>query len=336
MSTNSDLQQVKNNFEGTLPYGQMEVNITVRRRRMADRFCAEDLTFIMEFNQTGQNLTLLDCIISIHQSLKEMIRRLKEEFDNGMKRYCFFSCRVDQMTSSIHSGLRDLYEEPEDQLANSIMTPLLLYLASNKEARLDSNLEVKVTLCSLEHSAHQAIKKKKGGGKPLQKRPYPLQHKLGYQRTKTKKPPKFPNRHPGKILVPSGFPAQKNIFENRCMALSFCIGKMIYEAGYQGGKAVNDLLWQLKGLSGQRTTHVSKKMMNTIGEKIWKNVQDLMGKIKVDSLGPHTYQVLDKLCQQNGCQAIVYSGLLSEPAWVYPKDLDQTRPDLQRSWKCLR
>ena len=157
MSTNSDLQQAKNNFEGTLPYGQMEVNITVRRRRMADRFCAEDLTFIMEFNQTGQNITLLDCIISIHQSLKEMIRRLKEEFDDGMKRYCFFSCRVDQMTSSIHSGLRDLYEEPEDQLASSIMTPLLLYLASNKEVRLDSNLEVKVTLCSLEHSAHQAI-----------------------------------------------------------------------------------------------------------------------------------------------------------------------------------
>ena len=134
MSTNSDLQQVKNNFEGTLPYGQMEVNITVRRRRMADRFCAEDLTFI--------NLTLLDCIIFIHQSLKEMIRRLKEEFDDGMKRYCFFSCSVDQMTSSIYSGMRDLHDETEDDLASAIIRPLYVYLCSKTEVKLDSNFEV--------------------------------------------------------------------------------------------------------------------------------------------------------------------------------------------------
>ena len=103
---------------------------------------------------------------------------------------------------------------------------------------------------------------------------------------------------------------------------------MIYEAAYQGGKHVKKLLWELKGLSGQRTSRVSKKIKNTIGEKIWKNAQEQMAEIKVPSLGPHPYEVLDALCTHNNCQAIVYSGVTSEPAWTFPRDLTQIRPDL--------
>ena len=84
----------------------------------------------------------------------------------------------------------------------------------------------------------------------------------------------------------------------------------------------------MTGLSGQRTFRVTRKAKNQIGEKIWKNVQELMAEINVPSLGPHQYDVLDALCKKNNCQAIVYSGLDSAPTWTYPKDLKEIRPDL--------
>ena len=139
MASNSDLQQAKLDFEDVLPYGDLEVDIKVRRRMMGTKFCAEDLTFVIQFKYVGQVGNLV-------------IGHLKANFDNGMKRYCFFSC---QMTSGIYSGMQDLYNETEEQLASSILRPLLNYLVSKKETRLDSNLEVKCTICSLDHTAHQ-------------------------------------------------------------------------------------------------------------------------------------------------------------------------------------
>ena len=157
MASNSDLQQAKLDFEDVLPYGDLEVDIKVRRRMMGTKFCAEDLTFVIQFKQVGQTgaLPLISCMLTIHQALLDVIGRLKANFDNGMKRYCFFSCAIDQMTSAIYSGMQDLYNETEEQLASSILRPLLNYLVSKKEARLDSNLEVKCTICSLDHTAHQ-------------------------------------------------------------------------------------------------------------------------------------------------------------------------------------
>ena len=155
----SDLEKAKNTFEGVVPYETLEVNIKVRRRMMGTAFCAQDIVFVLEFKQTGQagNLPLLACMLTIHQALLELVRRLKTEFDNGMKRLCFFSCSVDQMTSSIYSGIQNLYAESEEDLVGAIIYPLFVYLCSKTEVNLDSNLEVKCTICSLEHTAYQDL-----------------------------------------------------------------------------------------------------------------------------------------------------------------------------------
>ena len=108
MASNSDLQQARLDFEGVLPYGDLEVDIKVRRRMMGTKFCAEDLTFVIQFKQVGQTgtLPLISCMLTIHQALLDVIGRLKANFDNGMKRYCFFSYAIDQMTSGIYSGMQ--------------------------------------------------------------------------------------------------------------------------------------------------------------------------------------------------------------------------------------
>ena len=212
----SDLQSAKDTFEGVLAYDTLEVNIKVRRRMMASSFCAEDIVCVLEFKQTGEmgNLPLMACMLTIHQALLELVRRLKTEFDNGMKRLCFFSCSVDQMTSSIYSGMRDLFGELEEDLVGAIIHPLFVYLCSKTEVKLDSNLEIKCTICSLTHTT-AFLKRGKRKSRPINRKALPQRRKLGYRRTPKRKSPKFPQRHYGKIIVPSGFPAKMKIFENR-------------------------------------------------------------------------------------------------------------------------
>ena len=53
-----------------------------------------------------------------------------------------------------------------------------------------------------------------------------------------------------------------------------------------------------------------------------------MAEINTSPQGPHNYELLEKLCKENKCQVLVYSGLLSEPAWNYPKELTLIQPDL--------
>ena len=164
MSNLSDLQSAKDTFEGVLTNETLEIDIKVRRRMMGTSFCAEDIVFVLEFKQTGQvgNLPLMACMLTIHQALLELVRRLKSEFDSGMKRFCFFSCSVDQMVSSIYSGMQDLYGESEETLVAAIIRPLFNYLCSKTEVSLDSNLEIKCTICSLAHTAaYQNNRKRK-------------------------------------------------------------------------------------------------------------------------------------------------------------------------------
>ena len=58
--------------------------------------------------------------------------------------------------------------------------------------------------------------------------------------------------HYGFILIPRGIPAEPNLFENRCLPIAFCIGRMISQAGYQGEKPVKKLLYVLKSLCQQK------------------------------------------------------------------------------------
>ena len=149
-------------FEGSLAYPTLEANFEVRRRKRASNFCVEDLVFVVEFKRGGQggNLPLLSVMRTVDKVLIQVIQKLKDYFDETQKRYCFFSCSVDSMTSSIYSGMRNLYDESEEDLASAVLRPLFVYLCSKTEANLDSNLEIKCCVCSLEHSTQ--IDKKKG------------------------------------------------------------------------------------------------------------------------------------------------------------------------------
>ena len=101
----------------------MEAVVTVRRRRRAKAFQCEDLLFVVEFKQsaTAGNLRLLSVLMTVYSSILELVRKLKVYFDDKKKRYCFFSCSVDGMTSSIYTGAQDLHNEPEDQIANAVL-----------------------------------------------------------------------------------------------------------------------------------------------------------------------------------------------------------------------
>ena len=68
-------------------------------------------------------------------------------------------------------------------------------------------------------------------------------------------------------MVPKGIHSNPILYENRCLPVAFCIGKMLYEASYQGEAAVKKLLYDLRGLSQKATA--TKKHKNAIGQKIW-------------------------------------------------------------------
>ena len=145
-SQQRDLQSVKNTFEEVLDYETLEVEIEVHCRMMGTSFCAEYIVFILKFKKAAhmENLLLIDCMVIIHHALLDMIRRLKTEFDNGMKRFCFFSCSVDQMTSNIYSGMRNLYGETEEVCQYKTFPPKNVNWAIEEELRKEvlNNLTV--------------------------------------------------------------------------------------------------------------------------------------------------------------------------------------------------
>ena len=128
------------------------------------------------------------------------------------------------------------------------------------------------------------------------------------------------------IIVPSGTPAQPDLFKNRCLPVAFVIGKMIAEAAYKGDKVVKNVLKELKSLS--QLTRVSNQKKNAIGEKIWRITQAALDDICTTSIGPHSYDCLNDLCRKYNFQCIVFSGLLAQPLYFFPLDQAEPRPDL--------
>ena len=128
----NNLEEAKEAVEGSLSYPVLEANISVRRRRRATKFLAEDLLFVVEFQQSeqGGNLPLLSVLVTVYKAVLELIKRLKTYFDDKKKRYSFFSCSVDGMTSSVYTGALELHKEKNSDLAGAVLRPLFLYLCS--------------------------------------------------------------------------------------------------------------------------------------------------------------------------------------------------------------
>ena len=192
--------------------------------------------------------------MTVYSSILELVRKLKVYFDDKMKRYCFFSCSVDGMTSSIYTGAQDLHNEPEDQIANGILYPLQLYLTSNMEADLIYNLEIKCSVCSLEHTALIDTK----GAQPGKKRPFPFDHSLGHWGNSSKIIDGYKGPQKGLILVPDGYPEAPNQFKNMCLSVAFSIGLLIYETARKGKNDIKQLLMKLKCLANQQVFKNSK------------------------------------------------------------------------------
>ena len=177
------------------------------------------------------------------------------------------------MTSPIFSGGRDLWHESNKEICNSILKPLFAYLCSNTEVSLSSGLEIKCCVLSLAHTSEYDQKKKR----KAKKRPPPDDHLVGHRGNSLKPIDHYSGRNFGLILVPKGIPSHPTLFENRCLPVAFCIGKMIFEASYQGEATVKKLLYELRGLSQRAKATVKHK--NSIGNKIWEETKTMLDQI---------------------------------------------------------
>ena len=83
----NNLEEAKEAVEGSLSYPVLEANISVRRRRRATKFLAEDLLFVVEFQQSeqGGKLPLLSVLVTVYKAVLELIKRLKTYFDDKKK-----------------------------------------------------------------------------------------------------------------------------------------------------------------------------------------------------------------------------------------------------------
>ena len=146
------------------------------------------------------------------------------------------------MTSSIYTGAQDLHNESEEQIANSILRPLQLYLTSKTEADLNSNLEIKCSVCSLQHTAQMDAKR----APPGRKRPFPFDHSLGKS---SKQIDGNKGSQKGIILIPDGYPAAPTQLRNMCLPVAFTMGLVIYIAARKGQRHIKQLLSDLRRLA---------------------------------------------------------------------------------------
>ena len=90
---------------------------------------------------------------------------------------------------------------------------------------------------------------------------------------------------------------------------------------------MNKLLFQLRSLSQHKKA--SNKEKNAIGEGIWVQAQEQLDRVCSPSTGPFSYALLDTLCKTFNYQAIIFSGLLPTPVYVYPLEQEgEPRQDL--------
>ena len=148
--------------------------------------------------------------------------------------------------SPLFSGHRDLWKESERSICNSILKPLMAYFCSNSEIDLISGLEMKCCVISLAHTLEYDQKRKQ---KRPRNRPPPENHLFRHKGSSLKSIENFSGNNFGLILIPNGTPKEPRLFADKCMLISFCIGRMIYEASYQGEVTVKKLLFDLRGLS---------------------------------------------------------------------------------------
>ena len=152
------------------------------------------------------------------------------------------------MTFNLYTGAQDLHNENKKDIATSILRPLFVYLCSKTEADLSSNLEIKCCVCSLDHTVEYVKKKMR-----LEKRPYPEDDQVGFPAGS--KVPGIPLAKKkfewGRLIIPSGFSSDKTLFEGKCLPIALCMGKMLYEAAFQGEGSMKTLLKQFRWLTGQ-------------------------------------------------------------------------------------
>ena len=215
-----------------------------------------------------------------------------------------------------------MWQESEKEMCNFILKPFFAYLCSNSEVSLSSGLNIKACILSLDHTLEYDQRKNK---RPT-KRPPPDDHLVGHGGSSLKSIENYSGKNFGLIVVPKGTPAQPKLFENRCLPIAFCIGKMLFEASYQGEASIKKLLFDLRGLS--QRANASKKHKNAIGDRIWEETKKMLDEICTTPNGPHSYSCLDDLTRKYNCQAVVFSTLLAQPIYTFPTDIAQTQPHL--------
>ena len=206
----------KKAFEGVITTPSIESRINVRRYKRALRFAVEDLLFSLTFHESEEgNLVLLDCLQSIYETIKELVQRLKDFFDDKQRRLCFFTATVDNIVSPVLSGGQDLHKETVESIAMAILKPLFVYLCSNSELDLSKGLEIKCSVMSLAHTA--AYDKKKGRKPHAIRKPPPEDVVAGHRGASLKDISHYSGPNHGLIVVPRGTPAEPDLFHNKCL-----------------------------------------------------------------------------------------------------------------------
>ena len=318
-----DLSRDEKEFQGHTKRPDILTTVRVRRRRRGLRHVAEDLLFTLTFSESDMGaLPIVNVLMGVHQSVLVLVQKLKAYFNDKQRRLCFFSADMadmNQMTSPIFSGGRDLWNESERKIVSSILTPLLAFLCSNREIDLRAGLEVKCCVTSIAHTLEYDERQ---ANRRVTKRPPPDDHLVGHRGSSLKSIDHYSGRHHGLILVPRGIPQDLSLFDGRCMPVAFCIGKMIFEAAMQGEKTVKKLLHELRGLS--QRAKASQKQKNATGQKIWTETRKLLC---TSPNGPYSYSCLDDLSRKFNCQVVVFSNLLAQPIYTFPSDSMQTHPE---------
>ena len=79
----NDLERARQTFEDQTKTQELVTSITVRRRRRGLRHVAQDLLFIITFSESdGGAIPILNVLVTIYQSIIELIRKLKKYFND--------------------------------------------------------------------------------------------------------------------------------------------------------------------------------------------------------------------------------------------------------------
>ena len=132
-------------------------------------------------------------------------------------------------------------------------------------------------------------------------------------------------KHSSLITIPQGIPQDPELFKDRCLPVAFAMGRMLFNAAYCGEKQGQQMVGDLKCFTRSRA---SRELKNSVGQRIWKATQEALDEICTPAEGPHSYSVLDALCRKFQVQAVVFSGLLEQPTYIFPMEEAESRPDL--------